>query len=86
VRVCLVKVQFLHLRKHLVPGCAIVRLVKDLKENPEHWENDTLERFLDAIAAWVEDMDGYYQNLNKPIPVVEWDIFGQILLAARIYE
>jgi hypothetical protein len=55
--------------------------------NPEGWENPSLERFLDAVAAWTHDMDGYYQNLGQPMPGdVEWGVFAQILLAARIYE
>jgi len=67
---------------------AFVRLLRnDLKENPEYWENDSLERYLNAMAAWVEDMDGYYQNQNMSMPeVIEWGVFGQILLAARVYE
>jgi hypothetical protein len=62
-------------------------LSKDLSQNPSDWENDTLERFIEAMAAWVNDMDGYYKNLNAPIPEnVDWKILGQILLAATMYE
>jgi hypothetical protein len=36
-------------------------LLKDLKEKPEAWENRDLPSFLEALGAWVDDMNGYYQ-------------------------
>lgn len=63
------------------------RLVNSLEENPADWENRDLRAFLEAMAAWVEDMDGYYENRGEPIPQqLDWKTLGQILLAARIYE
>ena len=62
-------------------------LVQDLKENPNEWESNDLESFLRAIAAWVEDMNGYYQSQGLPLPhQPDWKLFGQILVAAKIYE
>lgn len=62
-------------------------LIKNLKENPDEWENRTLESFLGAIADWVEDMEGYYLNNNLPIPDrIDWKFFANILAAARVYE
>ena len=62
-------------------------LIKDLKENPSEWENNNLERFLGAMSAWVEDMDGLYNNLGiKPPDNIDWQFFGQLLLASRKYE
>ncbi len=62
-------------------------LVKDLKNNPNEWENKSLESYLKAISSWTEDMDGYYINHNLPIPSkVEWKVFATILIAAKIYE
>jgi hypothetical protein len=41
---------------------------------------------LEGIAIWTEDMDGYYHN-NKPIPEnIEWKVFANILIAAKMYE
>ena len=40
---------------------AFVRaLLADLVENADkaEWENPTLERYLEALAAWTEDLDG----------------------------
>ena len=62
-------------------------LSKDLQENPATWENASLERFLDSIAAWVEDMDGYYLSRQKPVPdQPDWKVVGDILMAAKMYE
>lgn len=67
---------------------AFVRaLSKDFKDNPQSWENDNLYRFLEALGAWVEDMDGYYRNQGKPAPQqLDWKTFGDMLMAAKVYE
>jgi len=46
----------------------VAALAKDLQENARDWENVNLSRFLDAMEAWVRDMDGYYKNTGQPIP------------------
>lgn len=62
-------------------------LSKDLRDNPATWENDSLERFLEALGAWVEDMDGYYINQGKPVPQQpDWKVAADMLMAATMYE
>jgi hypothetical protein len=62
-------------------------LQADLHTHPERWENETLDRFLGALASWIEDMDGYYLNQGKPRPDTPgWRTIGEMLAAARIYE
>ena len=62
-------------------------LSKDFRNNNVTWENDTLERYLDALAAWAEDMDGYYKNRGEATPVdINWKFISQLLLAAKYYE
>ena len=62
-------------------------LKKDLKENPNEWENHSLEHYLDSIAGWLEDMDGYYKNLGQAVPnSKDWKLFADILLAGKSYE
>ena len=63
------------------------QLLRDWRQHPERWENASLEAYLEAIAAWVQDMDGYYGNRGKPMPKqLTWRSLGEILLAARVYE
>jgi hypothetical protein len=75
----------IHSREDFV---AFVRaLCKDLKDNPKSWENGDLYRFLEALSAWVEDMDGYYRNQGRPVPQqLDWRTFGDMLMAAKMYE
>lgn len=62
-------------------------LSKDLKDQPESWENNDLPRFLEALGAWVQDMDGFYRNQGKPVPQqLDWKTFADILMAAKMYE
>lgn len=62
-------------------------LAKDLRANPTAWENATLERYLAALASWLEDSDGYYRNQSRPIPVTpSWRDVAEMLIAAKMYE
>jgi hypothetical protein len=59
----------------------------DLQANPEAWENASLDRYLSALASWLEDSDGYYQNQGRAIPVSpSWRDVAEILMAAKMYE
>jgi hypothetical protein len=58
----------------------IQNLMADLKTNSDQWENPTLERYLDAMAAWLED----YGKKHNPPP--SWELIIQMLEAAKIYE
>lgn len=65
----------------------IERLRNDRVEHPEEWENGTLEMYLDAMAAFVRDIDGYYRNHNLPMPNIEvFRTIAEILTAAKVYE
>ncbi|MCZ8520959.1 MULTISPECIES: DUF7660 family protein [Paenibacillus] len=60
-------VTFLHALRH------------DLTENTATWENQTLESFLEAIEAWLND-----SNLVSDTPT--WSTFATSLLAGKAYE
>ena len=65
----------------------IAEMRRRLETNPGEWENVDLAAFLEAMAAWVDDMDGYYANRGEPMPdPPTWSTFGEILLAATVYE
>ena len=64
----------------------IEHLVDDLKQNPDNWENNTLERFLEAMSAWVNDIEGFYVNQGSRPPEINWKFVGQLLLVSRNYE
>jgi len=59
----------------------------DLLKHPSDWENPTLERFLDALAASTKDMDGYFGNRGEQVPSQpSRRLVGNMLYAAKIYE
>jgi len=65
----------------------ISALRQDFEENPATWENADLASFLDAMQSWVGAMEGYYKNHNRVLPdPPSWQVFGDILMGARIYE
>ncbi|MEH7225003.1 hypothetical protein V7112_14435 [Bacillus sp. JJ1566] len=65
----------------------INHLRMDLQNNRAEWENITLEDYLEAMEAWVNDMNGYYLNLNQPMPKQpSWKIIATILYASSAYE
>lgn len=62
-------------------------LLENLRERPEEWENPNLPDYLEALGAWTEDMEGYYQNRSESIPTQPtWKVAAQMLLAAKVYE
>ncbi|KOX37236.1 MULTISPECIES: DUF7660 family protein [unclassified Streptomyces] len=51
------------------------------------WENGTLEAFLEALAAWVEDSPGAYRNAGEVVPPRgDWTFMARALRAAADYE
>ena len=62
-------------------------LSKDRSKNKEEWQNNTIEDYLAAIGSWIEDMEGYYENMNLPIPDKEnWSFIAILLYVGKIYE
>ena len=62
-------------------------LAEDFKKNPDAWENKKLSDYLEALARWTEDMEGYYKNNNIAVPSdINWKVFAEILTAAKMYE
>ncbi len=65
----------------------VVLLISNLNNNPNEWTNRTLPEYLESIASWTEDMEGYYKNNHIPIPEnINWKVFANILIAAKMYE
>jgi len=62
-------------------------LLLDFKKNQDEWENRTVDSYLEGILAWIDDMDGYFENNNIKKPEnISWNFFANALYAARIYE
>ncbi|MFJ4321890.1 hypothetical protein ACIP3A_02060 [Streptomyces tricolor] len=51
------------------------------------WTNADLASFLEALAAWIGDADGWYRNAGRDLPANgDWSFFALALRAATIYE
>jgi hypothetical protein len=63
-------------------------LHKDFIKNPDKWENNSLQKFLEAMSAYTEDVQGYYNNTNQPINAdnPQWSVFADIIKGATMYE
>lgn len=62
-------------------------LKNDYVKNLSSWENKDIETFLEAMASWVEDMDGFYINQGLPVPEKpDWKVFADILMGGKLYE
>jgi hypothetical protein len=65
----------------------IQSLINNYESESESWENKDLLAYLDALAGWTEDMDGYFHNIGEKVPEQpSWALFGKMLLAAKYYE
>ncbi|MBX7086692.1 MAG: hypothetical protein K1X70_09705 [Leptospirales bacterium] len=65
----------------------VAQLGLDLRNHPEQWANKSLEDYLDAVSAWVGDMDGAFRNQGLPVPQnVPWKVLAHILSAAKYYS
>lgn len=60
----------------------------DFLNNPDRWENRTIDDFLEAFARYTEDVQGYYDNTNQNVKadIPDWQVFADIFLGASIYE
>ncbi|REE60837.1 hypothetical protein BX257_3390 [Streptomyces sp. 3212.3] len=51
------------------------------------WENAGLASFLEALAGWIDDADGWYTNSGLEMPPGgDWKFFARALQAATVYE
>ena len=79
------KTSFVYTREDL--ALFVHELAHGLRTKPGEWENVTLGDYLEAMASWIEDSDGYYLNAGKPVPKQpSWQTIAEVLLAAKHYE
>jgi hypothetical protein len=65
----------------------IAELGAEVGSNRGRWENAELPRYLEALAAWVADMGGYFRNQEQVEPSEpSWSLIAQMLRAATLYE
>ena len=75
-----------HSREDLLQ--VIVQMRDDLAGAGAHeWGNPNLERFLEALQGFLNDLDGYYANRGQQPPAQpDWALFATALVTATGYE
>jgi hypothetical protein len=72
---------------HTDAAHVVQRMLADLREHPTEWENHTLDRFLDALAAALEGIPSRYANHGEQFPkAATWKLFAEALVTASGYE
>ncbi len=65
----------------------VTALRDDFIRSGADWENQTLDRFLDALSAWITAAPGLYRNFGQELPAEgDWTFFARALAAAVVYE
>jgi hypothetical protein len=68
-------------------AAVVQAMLANLDANPHTWENDTLERFLEAFAALIGSADQLMVNRDEQPPVTPtWALFTELLVGASGYE
>jgi hypothetical protein len=62
-------------------------MVEDLRTHPDSWEDATLYRFLEALAASIEGIEHAYTNERRTLPEQpSWRQLAELLVMASAYE
>ena len=79
------KIELVKTKEDLADFVALLKA--DLESSSDDWENPTLERYLEAMGAWIYSMDNAYKNMGKEFPdQPTWKMLADILYAAKLYE
>jgi hypothetical protein len=63
------------------------KLSQDFYDNFSSWENVNIGAYLEALAGWTQDMNGFYQNFGLEIPEnVDWQLIANMLSIVKGYE
>jgi hypothetical protein len=65
----------------------VLQMLSDLRNHPGAWENATLERYLESLAASLTDLDGAYALRGEKLPdQPTWRLVAELLVMATDYE
>ncbi|WP_396593990.1 hypothetical protein [Brevundimonas sp. R86498] len=61
-------------------------LTQNYRKRRDEWENDKLDRYLEAVVRFSSDFDGYVRNTGSNAEENPWRLLASVLLAAKVYE
>lgn len=60
-------------------------LIDDYRKNPQEWEHDSIDEYLDAMMAWVHDFSkSKYNDIDWNH--IDYSLLARILYSGKIYE
>ncbi|NJD27227.1 MAG: hypothetical protein FIA92_02895 [Chloroflexi bacterium] len=65
---------------------AIHELRAELAAGAEGWENDSLDRYLEALGALLGSIENAYRNEGRALPRNAWSVMADVVRGARFYE
>ena len=60
-------------------------LINDYRKNPQEWEHDSIDEYLDAMMAWVNDFSKCKYN-DIDWNNIDYSVIARILYSGKIYE
>jgi len=68
-----------------------IKFIHELREDKEkkdvEWENKDISTYLEGVCSWVEDMEGFFDNMNLEIPKdINWSFIATLFYVGKIYE
>ena len=62
-------------------------LVQEISAHQQKVENVSTADFVEALAAWIADMDGYFANRGAESPSeATWQLMAMAITAGLVYE
>lgn len=61
-------------------------IARDWETDGRGWQNQTAGAFVEVLAAWLTDMQGYYANRGTIAAQSPWQVMADAVSAARYYE
>lgn len=57
------------------------------EEKSKERKNNEITTYLEGICSWVDDMEGYFYNMNMDVPSnIDWKFIAILFYAGEIYE
>ena len=65
----------------------LTELRLDKVQKSEEWENDDIASYLEGICSWVDDMEGYFDNMHIDMSKdIDWKFIATLFYVGKIYE
>lgn len=65
----------------------LTQLRLDKQQKSEEWENGDITSYLEGICSWVDDMEGYFDNMHIEMSTdIDWRFIATLFYVGKFYE